>query len=65
MLTTNARIVYAEQSIIRPFDSRLTVANTQVDTVRTPRLMDGLLSGYTVCIIIVSCMNPKFDGVEI
>jgi len=37
MLTTNTRIVHAEQSIMRQFDSRPTVANTQVDTVRTPR----------------------------
>jgi site-specific recombinase XerD len=42
MLTTNARIVHAEQSIMRQFDSRPTVANTQVDTVRTSRLMDRL-----------------------
>jgi len=42
MLTTNARIVHAEQSIMRQFDSRPTVANTPVDTVRTPKLMDEL-----------------------
>lgn len=42
MLTTNARIVHAEQSIMRQFDSRPTVANTQVDTVRTPMLMNRL-----------------------
>jgi hypothetical protein len=42
MLTTNARIVHAEQSMMRQFDSRPTVVNTPVNTVRTPKLMDRL-----------------------
>jgi hypothetical protein len=36
------KCLHAEQSIMRQFDSRPTVANTQVDTVRTPKLMDRL-----------------------
>ncbi len=42
MLTTNARIVHAEQSIMRQFDSRPNVVNTPVNTVRTSKLMDRL-----------------------
>jgi site-specific recombinase XerC len=63
MLTTNARIVHAEQSIMRQFDSRPTVANTQVDTVQTPELMYGAGLRLMECLCLrvqdIDCLEKR------
>lgn len=60
MLTTNARIVHAEQSIMRQFDSRPTVANTQVDTVRTPKRLPVVMTRGEVKAVLANLSGDKW-----